>query len=54
MRVDTPFLREVKTPVYCITDDNKERLLKKLNNTDFDSIRNEERFFTIINRKLSE
>ncbi|MCL2518499.1 MAG: helix-turn-helix transcriptional regulator [Oscillospiraceae bacterium] len=50
MRVDTPFLRDVKTPVYCITDDNKERLLNKLNNADFEIIRSEERFITMLNR----
>jgi len=50
MRVDTPFLRDVKTPVCCITDDNKERLLKKLSETKFESIKNEKRFVALINR----
>ena len=50
MHVDTPFLCNAETPVYCITDDNKQRLLKKLNNADFESIKNEERFIAILRR----
>ncbi|MCL1794706.1 MAG: helix-turn-helix transcriptional regulator [Oscillospiraceae bacterium] len=49
--VDTPFLRDAKNPVYCITDgENKERLLKKLNEAKFESIENEKRFIALINR----
>ena len=54
MRFDTPFFRDVKTPVYCITDgENKKRLLKKLNEARFESIKNEKRFAALLNRANS-
>jgi hypothetical protein len=46
----TPFLRDVKYYFSYTQGSDKKRLLKKLNDTDFDQIKNEKRFAVLINR----
>ena len=55
MRVDTPLLRDVKYNFYYKFEfeEIKTRLLKKLNITEFDSLKNDERFITLLNRANS-
>jgi hypothetical protein len=50
IRVETPFLRDVKYNFYYILTDNKKRLLKKLNSAEFDSLKNDDRFVALLNR----
>lgn len=50
MYVETPFLRDVKFPFQWAWEGNKKRLLKKLNGTEFEKLKNNDKFITLLYR----
>lgn len=50
MYVETPFLRDVKFTFYWTWEGNKKRLLKKLNGAEFEKLKNDGKFITLLNR----
>ncbi|MCL2773039.1 MAG: helix-turn-helix transcriptional regulator [Oscillospiraceae bacterium] len=50
MYVETPLLRDVKYNFYSKLEDNKKRLSSKLNRTEFDCLKNNDRFTSLLNR----